>query len=61
MPPYVMVDCFLGKVTIMRKRTKIKRTFLSSLFIQAFFFAISEALGPLPVVRSLFDIVAEQI
>ncbi len=45
----------------MRNQTKIKRTFLSSLFIQVFFFAVSEVLAPLPVVRSLFDIVAEQI
>ncbi len=45
----------------MRKQSKYKTTFLSTLFIQAFFLILGRAVEPVPGARILVDIFAETV
>jgi hypothetical protein len=40
----------------MRKKTKIKQTFLSALFVELFFLCVGEVLEPIPVIGTLFNV-----
>lgn len=46
---------------LMKKRSKYKQTLLSALFIEAFFLLLGKAVEPVPVVRLLVDVFAENL
>ncbi len=57
----VALVVFGNQETIMRKQRKYKQTLLSSLFIEVFFLMVGKTLAPVPVLQSLFNIVASEL
>jgi hypothetical protein len=41
---------------MVRKRSKIKQTWLSAIFVEVFFLCVGEALEPIPVIGTLLNI-----